>query len=440
MITMFKSLQKHKGFIKYFKNTSWVFVEKIIRFTVGLFVGVWVARYLGPERFGLLTYAQSFVGLFTIIASLGLNGIVVRELVKNNNLNDEIIGTAFWLKLIAAFGVLLILAVAINFTSNDTYTNILIFIIASATIFQSFNVVDFYFQSKVMSKFVVCANIISLFLSSIVKITLILNEAPLLAFAWVILFDSFILACGFIYFYIKKNLKFKIKNLKLKIKTATSLLKDSWPLILSGIAISIYMKIDQVMIKEMMNAEAVGQYAAAVRLSEVWYFIPMVITASLFPAIINAKKKNENLYYLRLQRLYDFMAFMGIAIAVTMTFLSTWITELLYGAQYNQAGSVLVIHIWAGVFVFLGVASAKWFIIENLQMLTLQKTFYGMITNIILNFILIPKYGIQGAAFATLVSQAISTYIIDFFHIKTRKMFYMKSKTIFLTTILKKEY
>ncbi len=153
-------------------------------------------------------------------------------------------------------------------------------------------------------------------------------------------------------FYIKKNLKFKIKNLKLKIKTATSLLKDSWPLILRGIAISIYMKIDQVMIKEMMNAEAVGQYAAAVRLSEVWYFIPMVITASLFPAIINAKKKNENLYYLRLQRLYDFMAFMGIAIAVTMTFLSTWITELLYGAQYNQAGSVLVIHIWVGVFVF----------------------------------------------------------------------------------------
>ena len=440
MITKFKSLLKHKGFIKYFKNTSWVLVEKIIRFTVGLFVGVWVARYLGPERFGLLSYAQSFVGLFTIIASLGLNGIVVRELVKNNNLNDEIIGTAFWLKLIAAFGVLLILAIAINFTSNDTYTNILIFIIASATIFQSFNVVDFYFQSKVMSKFVVYANIISLFLSSIVKITLILNQAPLVAFAWVILFDSFILACGFIYFYIKKNLRFKIKNLKLKIKTATSLLKDSWPLILSGIAISIYMKIDQVMIKEMMNAEAVGQYAAAVRLSEVWYFIPMVITASLFPAIINAKKKNENLYYLRLQRLYDFMAFMGIAIAVTMTFLSTWITELLYGAQYNQAGSVLVIHIWAGVFVFLGVASAKWFIIENLQMLTLQKTFYGMITNIILNFILIPKYGIQGAAFATLISQAISTYIIDFFHIKTRKMFYMKSKTIFLTTILKKEY
>tara|TARA_B110000305_G_scaffold88661_1_gene99940 strand:- start:108 stop:503 length:396 start_codon:yes stop_codon:yes gene_type:complete len=129
---------------------------------------------------------------------------------------------------------------------------------------------------------------------------------------------------------------------------------------------------------------------------------------------------------------------MAIAIALSMTFLGTFIVELLYGTQYNQAGSVLLIHIWAGVFVFLGVASSKWFLVENLKMLLLQRAFYGMIINIILNFILIPKYGIQGAAFATLISQAISAYIIDFFHIKTRKMFYMKSKTIFLTSLLRK--
>ena len=436
MIHKFKSLLKHKGFIKYFKNTSWVFVEKIIRLAVGLFVGVWVARYLGPERFGLLSYAQSFVGLFTVIASLGLNGIVVRELVKNNNLNDEIIGTAFWLNFIAAFGVLLILAVAINLTSNDTYTNVLIFIIASATIFQSFNVVDFYFQSKVMSKFVVYVNIISLFLSSIVKITLILNQAPLIAFAWVILFDSFILACGFIYFYIKKNLKFKIKNLKLKIKTATSLLKDSWPLILSGIAISIYMKIDQVMIKEMMNAEAVGQYAAAVRLSEVWYFIPMVITTSLFPAIINAKKQSEELYYARIQKLYDFMVWTAIAIALSITFLSDWIVELLYGTQYNQTVSVLEIHIWAGVFVFLGVASSKWLLIENLQIFSTINTSIGAVINIGLNYILIPRIGVEGAAWATLGSYFIASYLSLLLWKKTRINFIHLSKTLLLISIL----
>jgi len=374
MIDKLKSLKNHQGFMKYFKNTSWLFGEKILRMVMGLFVGIWVARYLGPEQFGLFSYAQSFVGLFTAIATLGLDGIVIRELVKDESRRDELIGTAFWMKLFGAVLVLMFLGIAVNFTSNDMQTNMLVFIIASATIFQSFNVVDMYFQSKVMSKYVVYANVITLFISSLVKIILILNEAPLMAFAWVVLFDSFVLGVGFLYFFLKKS-TFSIRYLRFKQETAASLLKDSWPLVLSGIVVSIYMKIDQVMIKEMLGSDAVGQYAAAVRLSEVWYFIPMVISASLFPAIINAKKVSEELYYARLQKLYDLMVWIAIAIAIPMTFLSDWVVDLLYGEVYSQAGSVLMIHIWAGVFVFLGVASGKWFISENEQMLAFWRTF-----------------------------------------------------------------
>lgn len=449
MLTKLKSLRNHQGFMKYFKNTSWLFGEKILRMIVGLFVGIWVARYLGPEQFGLFSYAQSFVGLFTAIATLGLDGIVVRELVKDESRRDELMATAFWLKLMGALVVLLILAVAVNFTSNDMHTNVLVFIIASATVLQSFNVVDMYFQSKVMGKYIVYANVINLLLSSIVKIILILNEAPLIAFAWVILFDSFVLACGFIYFYIRnrhceqsetihKNTvilnkaKQSILALTFNKSTAVALLKDSWPLILSGIVVSIYMKIDQVMIMEMMDAEAVGQYAAAVRISEAWYFIPMVIASSLFPAIINAKRQSEELYYARLQKLYDLMVWMAIAIALPMTFLSDWLVNLLYGEQYNQSGSVLMIHIWTGVFVFLGVASGKWFIAENLQMLSFWRTFYGMTINVILNFLLIPKYGVQGAAIATLVSQVVATYLSDLFNQKTKTMFFMKTKSLII--------
>lgn len=443
MITQSKFLLKHKGFIKYFKNTSWVFVEKIIRLTVGLFVGVWVTRYLGPERFGILSYAQSFVGLFTAITSLGLNGIVVRELVKNYNLNDEIIGTAFWLKLIAAFGVLLILFIVINLTSNDTFTNILIFIIASATIFQSFNVVDFYFQSKVMSKFVVYANMISFFLSSIVKVTLILNQAPLVAFAWVILFDSFILACGFIYFYIKKNLKFEIKNLKLKIKTATSLLKDSWPFILSGIAISIYMKIDQVMLKVMINAETVGQYSAAVRLSEVWYFIPLAIASSLFPAIVNAKKISEKLYYKRLQKLYDFNFLVALILGLPVIVFSSFIVELLYGQQFNQSAQILSIHIFCGFLVFMGIVRGKWMLNENLQRYDLFIHIIGAITNIIFNYIFISLLGIIGAAYGTLLSYIFTLFFSSLIIRKLRPSFYMilnGYKNVLTLKFLKKGY
>jgi O-antigen/teichoic acid export membrane protein len=435
MISKLIALINHQGFMKYFKNTSWLFGEKILRMVVGLFVGIWVARYLGPEQFGLFSYAKSFVGLFTAIATLGLNGIVVRELVKDESRCDELIGTTFWLKVMGAFGVLLILAIAINFTSNDTYTNTLVFIIASATIFQSFNVVDFYFQSKVMSKFVVYANIISFFLSSIVKIVLILNDAPLIAFAWVVLFDSLVLALGFVYFFFR-NSSFKIKNLTFRRETAIDLLRDSWPLILSGIVISIYMKIDQVMIKELLGTNAVGQYAAAVRISEAWYFIPVVIASSLFPAIINAKKQSEELYYERLQRLYDLMVWMAIAIALPMTFMSDWIVELLYGGQYNEAGAVLMIHIWAGVFVFLGVASGKWFMAENLQIFSTINTTIGAVVNIGLNYILIPKIGIEGAAWATLISYFIAAYLCLAFWKKTRINFIYLSKTMLITRIL----
>jgi O-antigen/teichoic acid export membrane protein len=423
--------------MKYFKNTSWLFFEKILRMIVGLFVGIWVARYLGPEQFGLFSYAQSFVGLFTAIATLGLDEIVVRELLKDESRRDELIGTAFYLKLIGAIAVLIVLAIAIQFTSNDHYTNILVFIIASATIFQAFNVVDMYFQAKVLSKYVVYANVISLFISSIVKIVLILNDAPLIAFAWATLFDSVVLALGFIYYYIKNNSTFKIQNLKFSKATAVALLKDSWPLILSGIVISIYMKIDQVMIQEMIGSEAVGQYAAATRLSEAWYFIPMVVASSLFPAIINAKKQSEELYYARLQKLYDLMVWMAIAIALPMTFLSDWLINLLYGEQYSQAGTVLMIHIWTGVFVFLGVAFGKFLTTQNWTKKSFYRTLLGAILNIILNFILIPKYGINGAAIATLLGQFIANYVYDIFDRDLHNQLKMKTISFFPIHVFK---
>ena len=447
MIVKLKSLKKHQGFMKYFKNTSWLFAEKILRMVVGLFVGVWVARYLGPDKFGLFSYTQSFVGLFTAIATLGLDGIVVRELVKHPQKENELLGTAFYLKLMGAVLTLVILYIAIHFTSNDHYTNVLIFIIASATIFQSFNVIDMYFQSKVMSKYVVYANITSLFISSLVKITLILLNAPLIAFAWVVLFDSFVLACGFIYFFLKQSalaagntFRCKIQNLKFSKLTAVSLLKDSWPLIFSGMVIAVYMKIDQVMIKEMMNSEAVGQYAAAVRISEAWYFIPMVIASSLFPAIVNAKKQSEELYYARLQKLYDLMVWMAIAIALPMTFLSDWVVNLLYGSQYNQAGGVLMIHIWAGVFVGIAVVKGKWQTSENLTKYHFYGAFISAISNVLFNYLLIPKYGIIGAAFGTILSQFISAYLINYIFKELKSQTFYIHNSFNLKRILYESY
>ena len=408
--------------MKYFKNTSWLFAEKILRIVVGLFVGIWVTRYLGPERFGLFSYAQSFVGLFTAFATLGLDGIVVRELVKDESRRDELIGAAFWLKLTGAFAVLIILTIAIQFTSNDNSTNYLVFIIASATIFQSFNVVDFYFQSKVLSKYVVYANVISLFITSLIKVTLILNDAPLIAFAWVVLFDSFVLAVGLICLFLK-NSTFRFWSLTFNRKTAVSLLKDSWPLIFGLIGVSIYSRIDQIMIKEMLDSEAVGYYSVAVRLTEMWLFITTALTTTFFPAIVNAKKQDEALYLDRIQNLYNLLTRISVTLCILMVLFSDFIIQLLFGVEYILSIEILNVYVWSLVFVFLSNGSWSYYLNNNLELLASIRLIYGAIANIILNMYLIKEMGMLGAAYSTLISYAIASYLFNSFYRKTRTLF-----------------
>lgn len=425
-----KTLCSHHGFLKYLKNTSWLFTEKILRIVSSLFVGVWVARYLGPERFGLFNYSQSFVGLFAAIATFGLDGIVIRELVKDESKKDILLGTAFVLKLIGAFLVISLVTLFTLFNSSDDNTNLLIFVISSALIFQSLTVIDFYFQSKVRSKYVVFTNIIGLIISSLIKVVLILNKAPLIFFAFVIVIDSVFLSIGLSFFYHKKKMSFR--NWGFRKEIAFKLLKNSWPIVLSGIAVSFYMRIDQVMIREMVGNEQLGQYAAAVRLSEMWYFIPTIIVASLFPAIINAKKQSSELYDIRIQRLYSFLIIMSVVFALPMTLFSNKIVVLLYGKMYSNAGEVLMVHIWAGLFVSLGVAGGQWLLTENLQIFSSINTAIGAIINILLNFILLKTIGIKGAAWATLIAYFFAAYLSLSFYKKTRKGFYNMSKSLFV--------
>ena len=285
---------QHQEFMKYFKNTSWLFVEKILRIIATLFVGALVARYLGPAKFGILSYAQSVVGLLVIFTTLGMDGIIVRELVidKQNN-QKKLIGTAFWLRVIASMAVVLFLFLIIKLGLLNKDEGILIIIIASSLVFRSVNVIDFYFQSKVLSKYVVYANSISLAVSSIIKIILVLSNASLIAFAFMAIVDSVVLMFGLVYFYIKYANHIGYWQLKLSI--VGKLFKDSWPIMLSGVFIAVYMRIDQVMIKIILGAEAVGQYTVAVNLSEAWYFVPIVIATSLFPAILIVKNDKKNI-------------------------------------------------------------------------------------------------------------------------------------------------
>jgi O-antigen/teichoic acid export membrane protein len=214
-------------------------------------------------------------------------------------------------------------------------------------------------------------------------------------------------------------------------RMASSLVKDSWPLILSGFSVMIYMRIDQILLKEMVGADAVGQYAVAVRLSEVWYFVPGVICVSLFPAILNMRQ-NHALYVARLQRLYDLMAMLSIGVACVVTLLGSTIVTFLYGEAYAPAGIAFSILIWAGVFVALGLANHRWLIAENYTKVSMTNTSLGALTNLTLNLLLIPRLGIIGAAIATVVAQLCTSYLFLLLHKKCWVSFKQLTTALFL--------
>jgi PST family polysaccharide transporter len=395
---------------------------------VSLFVGIWVARYLAPEQFGILSYALAFVMLFTTFSKLGLDNIVVRNLVKHPELAEETLSTAFMLKLVGGVLSLVISVGAVALLRPaDTLTISIVAIIAVGMVFQSLDVIDLWFQSKVQSKYTVYAKNTAFLLASACKVGLILWHAPLIYFAWITLIEIAIAAVALVVVFRLRNTN--LKRWCPKLRTARRLLKDSWPLILSGLTVMVYMRIDQIMLGEMLGANSVGIYSAAVRLTEAWYFIPSAIAISVFPSVIEAKGISEELYHSHLQKLYRLTVWLAIAIAIPVTIFSSEIISILYGANYLGAEKVLTIHVWTCVFIFLATISGQYLITENYTKISLLRTSAGAIVNVVLNLILIPKYGIRGAAVATLISQFTVAFFIIFIK-KTRHQSFMMFRAL----------
>jgi O-antigen/teichoic acid export membrane protein len=411
-------------------NTGWLFAEKMVRMGVGLFVGVWVARFLGPEQFGYLSYALAFVSLFSAIAGLGLDGIVVRELVRDPSGKDEILGTAFILKFLSGVLTFLTVLVAIRLLRpDDRLTYWLVGITAGGMIFNAFDTVDFWYQSQVQSKYSVVAKSSAFLLVSGVKVFLILTEAPLIAFAVAGLAEIVIGSLGMAMAYRVSGRH--IRSWRSNVSIAKRLLKDSWPLILSGIAIMIYMRIDQVMIGEMVGSKEVGIYSVAVQLVEAWYFLPGIVVSSVFPSIVEAKEMGEMIFYERLQKLYNFMAFMAYVIVIPVTLVAGWVIKTLYGAAYDKAGPMLAVLIWSILFTNLGMARSTFLTTMNWTRIHFLTVGLGCAINVILNYILIPRYGGMGAVIASCVAYWFAAHGACFLYKPLHETGFMLTKAIF---------
>ena len=423
-----RNLEQRRGLTNILNNITWLFFDKFIRMGVGLLVGVWIARYLGPEQFGLMNYALAFVALFAAVANLGLNSIVVRDLVQDPANANTSMGTSFVLSVLGGFSAFCLSLLAINYARpDDELAKVIVVLLSLLMVFKATDVVRYWFESQVQSKYVVWMENGTFLVFAAIKIGLIIAEAPLMAFIWALFAESLLVSTGLIIVYALQG--GQLRAWRARINRAKNLIKDSWPLILSGLAIMVYMRIDQIMLGQMLGDESVGIYSAAVKISEVWYFIPMTIVASVFPSIIEVKKQGEARYYQRLQKLSGLMLLLALAGAIPMTFLSDWIIGLLFGNAYQLAGSVLAIHIWSGLFVFLGLASGKWFIIEGLQKYYFYRTISGAFVNVGLNLFMIPKFGIIGAAWATVVAQLCSNILFNIFNRKTRVIFFIQCKS-----------
>jgi O-antigen/teichoic acid export membrane protein len=424
----FENIKMRIGIRKIFANTSWLISEKIIQLGIGLLVSILVARYLGPEKYGILSYALSVIAFLGTIVYLGLSGLVVRDLVRFPDETDMLLGTSFSLKfvgsVIAFLGVIGLALVTHDTADNEFW---ILLIIGLSFFARPFEVVDFWFQSQVQSKYSVIAKSVAYVVGAVIKILLVLIGASVVAIAGASSLQIILASMFLVIIYHHKG--FSVFKWKARISKAMKLLSQSWIIIFAGFFALVNLKVDQIMLRWMSGVAEVGIYSVAVTFSEIWYFIPAAIAMSVFPRLIELNKSSPSAYNKKLQQIFDALFAVAFSAALTITFVAGTLITFLYGRSYARSASILAIHIWAGIFMFMQPIINGWILLENALFFHLANHGAAAIVNILLNLILIPKYGGSGAAIATLISYSASSYFFLFLYPRTRPLAVKISKS-----------
>lgn len=414
---------------KLIANFSWLTVDRIVRLGINLFIVGWIARYLGKSQYGLFNYAMSLTILVSALASLGTNNIIIREIVNHPDRKNHILGSAFIMRQIGGILVVILSVIIVMIINrDDSLTQLLVFIASLTYMVSSFDIIDLYFQSQLKSKYAVIANNSVFILLSGVRVALILMKAPLVAFAVAATAEVFVAQVAMVVMYHRTGES--IFKWKWNRDIARDMFRDSWPLLLSTISAVLYLRIGQVMLGKMISYAEVGIYAAAVKISEVWYFVPAMVVLTIYPKLIEVKKINEELYNRRLLEFFSIMALISYGAMIPTFFFNRLIIKVIFGPQYVAAGAILSIHIWAGLFYSMAVSRACWCNIENYTRGTFYSTLAGAILNVILNIPLIPMYGGMGAATATMLARLVAGYLSTLF--MSRKIFVMQTRSLYL--------
>ncbi|MDR0932928.1 MAG: flippase [Victivallales bacterium] len=400
---------EHQGLRRYGSNVLWLMGEKSVRLLLGLLVGIYVARQLGPAQYGLLNYAISFVAIFSVIGSLGMDAITVRELVRHPEKSDSLLGTAFCLKLCGFAGMVVILAGILLFSPMDFAAKLLIGVILSGYAFQTLQILDSYFQSRVLSRYTVISQLGALLIISAFRLYLAWKQAPLWTFAVAEAGYMGLSAAGYAASYLFLGGRFRRWNYDAP--TAKFLFRESLPLLFSGAASMIYIRIDQVMVTWMLGDAANGQYAVAVRIVEILYLVPLAVESSFFPSLIGTRGTSLRRYYRRTEQLMRSMFYFALLLVIPASLGGRWAIEWLYGPAYYTGALLYSVFAFKILLVYPGLICGKWYIAENLQSLSMWISIAGAGFNIAANYFLILRYGVFGAVYATILTSFCVNFI-----------------------------
>ncbi|WP_440133023.1 flippase [Chitinophaga sancti] len=411
---------------KILQNSGWLLIDKLARLFFGLITMAMIARYIGPVEFGIWNYSIALTAIIGGIAVLGLDKIVVKELVAAPERRDEIISTALFMRVVAG---ILSCTICIGITWFTRQNNPLYIWCTSITalniLLQSFDVFDYYYQAHNQVQRVIIPKVTVFILFCLIRIACVRMNLSFMVILWVSLAELLITyLLIFAYYSWHEGIT---SVFKIRMQEARYLFSQSWPLLFTGVLVLLYMKSDQLMLDILTTPQQLGEYAAAARISELWYAIPTVIAVAILPNLIRKRQTNHDRYLENVEKWIRLSMWGSTTIAVVMTIASGRLTGLLYGSQYPHAGIILSIHIWANIPVFLCVAIMQYQIVEGNYNANLYATITGIAANLIINLLLIPSLGGIAAAIATVISYTtVATCLIMVDKTGQGKMFMIK--------------
>ena len=396
---------------KVLSNASWIIGCKIVQMIINVIIGMVTARYLGPSDYGLINYAASIVAFMIPIMQLGLNSVLVQELVNEPKKEGETLGTAIVLSVCSSFLCIIgIVAFSTIMNTNETNTIIVCSLYSIVLIFRAFELIIYWFQAKLLSKYTSIMMLVAYGSVAIYKVFLLITAKNIYWFAISQAIDFAIIAFGCIAIYMKLG----GQKLFFSRHTAKKLLSKSCYYILSGMMVTIFAQMDRVMIKIILNNEETGYYSAALTTAALSSFVFTAIVDSFRPTIFNCQKKSIRQFEDRLSLLYSIVIYISLIQCTIMTIFSRFIIFILFGKQFGSSVNVLRIGVWYTTFAYLGMVRDIWIVAENKHKYLWRINLLGVLANFILNYFLIQLWGINGAALASLLTQFFTNVIVGF--------------------------